>query len=54
MSTYTNYLDQVYNKMFDKTPHWEVKYSKNTTYYHYHTITLCHVQVIKFNCPLIW
>ena len=40
MSTYTNYLGQVYNKIFDKTSHKQVKYSKNITYCHYNKITL--------------
>ena len=49
MSTCTNCLGQVYNKIFNKTSHKQVKYSKNITYCYYHTITLCHVQVMKFN-----
>ena len=46
--TYTNYLGQVHNKIFDKTSHGQVKILKNRQpHCHYHTITLCHVQVIN-------
>ena len=53
MSTYTNYLGQILNKTFNKATQRQVNICKNITYCHYHTITLCHVKFIKFNCLLI-
>ena len=43
MSTYTNYLGQVHNKVFNKTSHRQVKIFKNITNCHYDTIkTMSH------------
>ena len=51
----SNYLDQVHNKIFTKALHRLVKILKKTiTNCHYHTVILCHVEVIKFSCLLIY
>ena len=55
MSTYKNYLGQVHKKKNEKKKHHigKLKYSKTSHTQQYHTITICNIQVIKFNCLLI-